>query len=559
VDVTQRVGVTELQRSLNTRDFAEARRRCLLATRWFAATMEQMRVMDRPTREHLEAAARSFFDGLAQDIDHPRGFPHDGFRQAVAYNVHLSEERITDLDRQLVSNDFDGEADKLAGEMLTSISADLTELDPATSLLARQLAVRAAREQMRYMIHALTRPAQRFVPLDEIFLPSIGHVAGGTVPSLPIPALVESDPVFPTLTEAAAEYLRRKAASGLGASQVEETARLLEWLKQAIGPLRTVSDIKKHELRTFRDDLQRVNVKLRGMPAPFRDRLTDVPADWVKSATYLRYWNAACAFFAWCYSEGLAATDPSAGLVIEKKKGEEKRTPPPFDQEELRRLFSTPLFAGHQSPKRRTAVGTCVQRGAHWWSAVLMTYTGMRAGELSQLLASDFVFDADVPHLKVQLVDDKGEKVKSAKNKASIRDVPLHPDLLTLGLRQFVEWREKKYPHDRVFWEFRLGSSGKYTDGITRFWKDYLVKFNLWKAGRATHVFRHTLVASLRRQDVAGEDIGAFVGHVGRSVTEGYGGAYPLERKARTAALLNYGFDVVTALGGPFDAKRHLH
>jgi hypothetical protein len=85
----------------------------------------------------------------------------------------------------------------------------------------------------------------------------------------------------------------------------------------------------------------------------------------------------------------------------------------------------------------------------------------------------------------------------------------------------------------------------------------YLTKFGLWKPGRATHVMRHTIIARLRALEVAEEDISAFVGHSGKTMTSRYGGAYPLARKAKTSALLNYGFDLVDAVGGPYDSTQH--
>jgi integrase len=183
-------------------------------------------------------------------------------------------------------------------------------------------------------------------------------------------------------------------------------------------------------------------------------------------------------------------------------------------------------------------------------------FTGMRAAEISQLLPSDFVFDHEFPHLKIQRVDGEGKQVKAVKSTSSIRDIPLAPELLILGLRQFVERRRKWKPKDRIFFEFRPGLDRE-SDGATKFWGNYLKKVGLWKEGRATHVWRHTLVATLRSNGVAEEDVQVVIGHARQSVTAGYGGAYPLSRKSATIGKLDFGFDVVAALGGAFDSKLH--
>jgi integrase len=156
-------------------------------------------------------------------------------------------------------------------------------------------------------------------------------------------------------------------------------------------------------MRTFRDDIERLDRRLQGRAIQFKDRLTNLPEQQLKSATTIRYWKSVQSFFAWCAAEEDGASDdPTAGLKINSKKGEVKRTPEPFSQDELRRFFAAPLYTGYKSRKRPLHEGDCHLRADRWWAPVLLMFTGMRAGELSQLLPSDFVFDADTPHLRVR-------------------------------------------------------------------------------------------------------------------------------------------------------------
>lgn len=556
-DLVLSLGVVEFQKSLHTKDLTIAKRRCLSATNWFRGTMERLRHTGSPSKADLEAAARTFFAELTQELDQPRNFPADGFRQTVDWNIHLSQEAILDIDRRLIANDFDEPIRRLAERILDAVGTSLSEVEPHVVVQVQQLAARAFREQQLYFIHQLTKPAEPFRPSDALFADGLA-IPSGAAPS-PAPTARQPDlaAAKASIRDAAGMYLRKKGLRGIGPSQIAETRRLLDWLEEALGSDRELNSIRRDELREFRDDLQRVDVSLRGRAGAFRDRLTNVQERQVKSATYLRYWNAAKGFFEWCESEGLIETNPTAGLKIEKRKGEAKRTPEPFSKDELLKLFQTPLFHGYQSVKRLRFPGGCRVREGHWWAAILLMHTGLRAGELGQLLAGDFQFDAEIPHLKVREEDEAGHRVKTTKNAASIRDVPLHDNLLKLGLWEFVAARRKKYPDGRVFREFRLGTKGRLADGMTRFWTDYLKEFGLWKPGRATHVWRHTLIACLRANDVAEEDIAAFVGHTGRTVTAGYGGAYPLGRKAKTVDRLDYGFDVVEVLGGPYDPEAH--
>jgi integrase len=122
---------------------------------------------------------------------------------------------------------------------------------------------------------------------------------------------------------------------------------------------------------------------------------------------------------------------------------------------------------------------------------------------------------------------------------------------------EFVLHREQVNSRQRVFREFRTGAQDRKSDGLTKFWARYLRKFHLWEEGRSTHVWRHTVVAQLRANGVPEEDIAAFVGHSRGTVTAGYGGDYPLARKMGTVLKLDYGFDVVAALGGKFLPNPH--
>jgi integrase len=169
----------------------------------------------------------------------------------------------------------------------------------------------------------------------------------------------------------------------------------LGWLQERFGPERDISSIQKRELATFRDDLARLDVTQRGRRAPFEGRLTNKAADQIRSVTALRYWRSVQAFFAWAVSEGFVDADPSSGLLMQARKGETKRSPKPFSQAELREFCKTPLYSGYRSPKHVLEKGTCHRRTGRWWSAVVMMFTGLRAGELSQLLALDFDFAAD--------------------------------------------------------------------------------------------------------------------------------------------------------------------
>ena len=406
--------------------------------------------MSALTRSDLERAAADYFRRLAEEVDAPRGFDKDNLTAEVALNVEASRDRITDLDDQLSSNDFEGKVRWRADRMVEPLGVSFGDLDERQQLFALQLAARAEREQMQLLMHLLTTPARNFQASDDLFLPAPSSGA----PTIATPERRDRSPL---LTEVTEEYLARKVRARRGRSQITELTRAFGWLSEVAGPRATLASVTREMMREFRDDVQRLE-RLRGQKTSFKARLTNNPHDQIAHVTAKRYWGSIQSFFAWCVAERGLPSDPAAGLKLEKNRREVRRSPEAFTQEELQRLFATPLYAGHKSPDRVMQPGTCHRRRGHWWSGILLMHTGLRAGELSQLHPSDFYFDEEVPFLRVTDEGEHGAE-KFVKNAASVRDVPLAPVLLTLGLREFVEARKKRKPNGRVFFEFRLTKS----------------------------------------------------------------------------------------------------
>ena len=552
-DLTSKLGMVEFRRSLQTRDPNEARRLCSGATAWFRITVERLRRMSDPTRIDLENAARTHFAQLAADLDRPRDIPSDpvDYQHAEAYRNHLREERLTELTSQLAANRYDGHVKLNARAISSILGLDYDQLDQQRRVQISQLAVRAEVAQGELYRHQITAPFEAFKPTDPLFETKSQPTAA------PLQTILPAIGSSKSLKSASEEYIGRTRNKGITESQIAEVERALGWLQEEAGPGAALGALTKDMLRRFRTDLTRRDVRLRGRKVPFRHGLTDEPAHQIKFQTSNRYWRSVQRFFAWSYSEGFRGDNPAAGLLMERPKTVEKQSPASFKTAELKQLFTTPLFAGHKSPKRVTEPGTCLVRDGRWWFTVLAMHSGARAGELCQLLPTDFVFDDPVPHWKLQLEDGQNNKTKTLKTKTSIRDVPIHPRLLELGLREFVAARAKRRPGGRILHEFRLGTQGRTSAGASRFFTDYWKKFGLHSHGRATHVFRHTVTDCLRENGVTDEDIGAFLGHSSGTQTGKYGSAQSLKRKRETILQLDYGFDVALALGGVFDAKRH--
>ncbi len=429
--------------------------------------MDELSAMPSISRTDLELAARRRFTELVLGDNQPRGLHPTFAGEDIAFNIEESRTRIVQLDHQLRGNQFDRSIEIAAEEIILCIGGNRATLTKNEWLVAQQLCARAERERQVRFVQQLETPAQPPEVSDTLF------AEGPTSPVASSPVIQVGGSSGLTWGRAGELYLSRKVAEGVGLSQRTELKRVIDWFSDRVGTERLIGDISKIELRSFRDSIGRVDVRLRGRKLAFDARLTGAAEHQIQSSTALRYWYSIQALFAWAEDEGHIDADPAAGLKLAVKKGQTKNTPPPFSQAELERFCQSPLYNGYLSPTRPMLIGTCHVRDGRWWMGVLMMMTGMRAGEVSQLLPIDFVFDHAFPHLKVRRDDGSGNQIKSVKSESALRDVPLASPLLTLGLQQFVQRRAASRPKDRLFREFRLGANDRKSDGATKFWGEY--------------------------------------------------------------------------------------
>jgi integrase len=101
------------------------------------------------------------------------------------------------------------------------------------------------------------------------------------------------------------------------------------------------------------------------------------------------------------------------------------------------------------------------------------------------------------------------------KNEASIRKVPLHPRIESLGFLDYVG-RVADVPTARVFPNLVPGGAdSKYGHSFSKRWGYYRKKINGYKRGLDYHSFRHGVVTKLYEAGVPEEQIEELVGHEG--------------------------------------------
>jgi integrase len=165
-----------------------------------------------------------------------------------------------------------------------------------------------------------------------------------------------------------------------------------------------------------------------------------------------------------------------------------------------------------------------------YWALIMLAYTGARRAEVTQAWVKDIREADGVWCLRIEPSDDP-EIPKRVKTKASARMVPLHRDLLQLGLVDFVRQAKGKRLFPRV-----ARSDGEL---LSKWWRRQRERVKA-SPGAQIHGLRHRVTTQLKHADVAEDVISEVLGHSQRSLAMGrYGKRSDVVRLARAIELID--------------------
>lgn len=199
------------------------------------------------------------------------------------------------------------------------------------------------------------------------------------------------------------------------------------------------------------------------------------------------------------------AKNPVKGVMVLTKREKKNRRAAGHTIEALPLLSLKQVFA----PENFERIGTEHTR----WAAVIALYTGARVGEVAQIFLKDFVEDDGTPCVRMTTESD-GQTLKTDD---SWRMVPLHPDLIQLGLLKRVE-RLRERGYDRFFPDMRIDSNAGTGNAISKGFRYYLrtqLGLNPQRANGTIsfHSLRKNVIQELQGSKLSAERRRAFVGH----------------------------------------------
>ena len=223
----------------------------------------------------------------------------------------------------------------------------------------------------------------------------------------------------------------------------------------------------------------------------------------------------------------IISSDPCDGIAIKTEKRQSKARIS-YDRDALSALFGSAIWSADARP-----VGG---RGeAAYWLPLLALYTGARLEELGQLRLKDIstetyldTTDKEVTAHVIRIVEDEADGL-TLKNEKSERRVPIHSELVRLGLLRYLDDLAAKGEH-RLFPELLPDRDGTRTAS----WSKWYGRWLRGQAGIADrrvtfHSFRHSFKHYARQAGLAPDVQNEITGHETGDIADGYGGlSYPL-------------------------------
>ncbi|HDL7099331.1 TPA: site-specific integrase [Yersinia enterocolitica] len=234
--------------------------------------------------------------------------------------------------------------------------------------------------------------------------------------------------------------------------------------------------------------------------------------------------------FKWAKSVRYLLDNPAENVLAQRRvmvREQDRRDL--FTEEELLRIFSADWFKNGAGASNQYGRYTSF-RPFHYWLPLLALYVGGRVNELCQLYLADIRvdkngvayidFNLDAPD---KMMDEEAQASgdKSLKTVNAIRQVPIHPRLIELGLLEYVD-ALKAAGYDRLFPELKHNKIKGYRAAASKWFNEnYFGKvLGFPRDGKKTfHSLRHTFINAVDEFESNERTIAQLVGHVRGSTT----------------------------------------
>jgi integrase len=237
-----------------------------------------------------------------------------------------------------------------------------------------------------------------------------------------------------------------------------------------------------------------------------------------EAGTINRHFNHLGALLKFASGYGLNCAEPiDLSYFYEPNTERARDQRPAMTLDDVTAILQSSVWSGSVSEVDRLNAGEVVIHDALYWVPLIAIYSLMRREEACGLRIDDVRFDAAIPCFILA-----PNRYRRLKNLQSKRKVPIHPELLRLGLRRYVE-AIKALGYDLLFPEL-LPASGDAPlgDQFHDLWSPLLQRQipNASETGKVFHSLRHWGNQALSDAKVSLEWRRDIMGHGGVAETD---------------------------------------
>lgn len=293
-------------------------------------------------------------------------------------------------------------------------------------------------------------------------------------------------------------------------------------MRDVIGAEKLVSEITREDCTKVRElfiSLPRDATKKYPTKPLTEVSRKDVEAG-LKTSTINSHLSKMSSVFAFAVIESHRSSSPAEKLQIPKTpKEEEENGRRNFSANELRAMFTAPLYTGCRDDGRNFwKAGPNYPRRSRFWVPLIALFSGLRQTEICQLTPSDIDVVDEIHVIHVRKTQG-WQKLKTASAK---RYVPLHPELIKIGLVQYAAVIRAQ-GEQQLFPEVKPDSRGYMGAVFQKQFNGFRHRVGIKDPDGVFHSFRHTWRDALREARLSDEMIQILGGWSGKGQDRRYG------------------------------------
>ena len=199
---------------------------------------------------------------------------------------------------------------------------------------------------------------------------------------------------------------------------------------------KAVKDVTRDDIRNLRDILVKLPVSRKKKKEYKNKSIDELISMKHKETLSIKTVNiiiqSISSMFEWAKNEGLVINNPAKALSFKDDQPEiDKRET--LTEDDIKKVF----FSGDYKPDD-------FKNLAFYWCPLIGLYTGMRLEEICQLHCDDIYQEEEIWIFDVKEDSSDGLKDKKLKNKNAKRKIPIHDELINLGLIEYLNEISKK-------------------------------------------------------------------------------------------------------------------